>query len=297
MIRLNFYLLQLATLALLACAPRAAHAAESYDNCTGFITSLPAVITTQGTWCLKKDLATAMTSGNAITIATNNVTIDCNDFKLGGLAAGVGTQTTGIFAVDRFNVTIRHCNIRGFFSGVDMHGSDPYGSASGGHVVEDSRFDSNTAYGIIVDGDGSVVRRNRISDTGGSTELLSATEGMNVSHSVDVLDNTVSGVTALAGQNGTAIGITVIWGHDNEIAGNRVRGVLKDGTGASYGIFVSSNSPGTVRTNDITGDASAGSVGVYCDGSGSGIRAKDNVINGFETGITACSNDGNVIAP
>jgi hypothetical protein len=65
-----------------------AQAAESYDNCSGYIDSVPAVIATQGTWCLRKDLSTAQTSGNAIEIAANNVVIDCNDFKLGGLAAG-----------------------------------------------------------------------------------------------------------------------------------------------------------------------------------------------------------------
>ena len=54
-----------------------AYAAQSYDSCAGFIDSLPATITTQGTWCLRGDLATSVTSGNAITIATNNVTIDC----------------------------------------------------------------------------------------------------------------------------------------------------------------------------------------------------------------------------
>jgi hypothetical protein len=32
----------------------AASAAETYDNCTGFITSLPAVITRQGTWCMNE---------------------------------------------------------------------------------------------------------------------------------------------------------------------------------------------------------------------------------------------------
>ncbi len=69
-----------------------AHAAESYDNCTGFIDSVPATITTQGTWCLRKNLATNITTGNAITIATNNVTIDCNDFKIGGLAAGSASR-------------------------------------------------------------------------------------------------------------------------------------------------------------------------------------------------------------
>src|SRR6185369_16529682 len=85
----------LVTLVLFLTVPRLASAAESYDNCTGFITSLPAVVTTQGTWCLKQDLATAITSGNAITINTGNVTIDCNDFKLGGMSAGLATQAIG----------------------------------------------------------------------------------------------------------------------------------------------------------------------------------------------------------
>jgi hypothetical protein len=65
-------------------APRAARAAESYDNCTGFITSLPATVSTEGAWCLKQDLSTAIASGNAITISSNNISIDCHDFKLDG---------------------------------------------------------------------------------------------------------------------------------------------------------------------------------------------------------------------
>src|SRR5690606_14995164 len=64
-----------------------ARAADDYDACAGFIDSVPATITSQGVWCLRKDLSTAIASGSAITIATNNVTIDCNGFKLGGLAA------------------------------------------------------------------------------------------------------------------------------------------------------------------------------------------------------------------
>src|SRR5207342_2748301 len=108
--------LMLWLLALLL-SPGLAKAAESYDNCSGTIVSLPATISTQGTWCLKQDLATAITSGAAITINTNNVTIDCNNFKLGGLAAGLGTSAVGIYASGRQNTKVRHCNIRGFFNG------------------------------------------------------------------------------------------------------------------------------------------------------------------------------------
>ena len=84
--------MRLACLLLAAAAamlpPASALAAESYDNCTGFIDSLPATVSTQGTWCLRANLSTAMASGDAIAVAANNVTLDCNDFKIGGLAAG-----------------------------------------------------------------------------------------------------------------------------------------------------------------------------------------------------------------
>src|SRR5262245_20959189 len=66
-------------------------AAESYDACAGFIDTVPTTISTQGVWCLRKDLATAVSNGAAISIEANNVTIDCNGFKLGGLAAGPGS--------------------------------------------------------------------------------------------------------------------------------------------------------------------------------------------------------------
>src|SRR5690606_34496442 len=116
--------------------------------------SLPAVITAQGTWCLRKDLSTSMTSGNAIEIATNNVTLDCNDFKIGGLAAGPATRAVGIHVSERANATVRHCNVRGFSTGALMSGS--------GHLVEDNTFDSNTTNGIHAFGRDSVIRNNQI---------------------------------------------------------------------------------------------------------------------------------------
>src|SRR5688572_22532073 len=84
-----------------------ASAASSYDACTGFIASVPTTISTQGIWCFNKDLNTPVATGSAITVTANNVTIDCNGFKLGGLQAGLGTATVGIFANGRSNLTVR----------------------------------------------------------------------------------------------------------------------------------------------------------------------------------------------
>jgi len=282
----------IALLAMVAITrPQAALAAESYDNCTGFITSLPTTVTTQGTWCLKQDLNTAIASGNAITVNTNNVTIDCNGYKLGGLSAGAGTGAVGIFAQDRVNVTVRHCAIRGFFVGVDL-----YGAAGGGHLVEDNRFDSNTYLGMQVQGDGSVVRRNLVYATGGTTQASYAM-GILVVYSTDVIDNTVAGVTAPVGSNGQALGIVVgSQPADLRVVGNRVRGLAADGSATIEGIVNQSTGRSTIRGNDIVGNAGTGSVGLACANNSS--QARDNIIAGFATGISTCSVDSsNYVGP
>jgi hypothetical protein len=280
------------TLAVLLCMPRATHAAESYDNCTGFVTSIPSVITAQGTWCLKQDLTTAMTSGTAITVNASNVTLDCNDFKLGDLAAGTSTTAVGIYAQYRSNITVRHCNIRGFYDGLRFFDDGSGVVSTGGHVVEDNVFMANTRMGLQVDGDGSVVRRNRVLETGGSSDTFAY--GITTSHSVDTMDNTIAGVSATY-----AYGIYTTGNPDGSITGNRVREIASTGSNASYGIMSVNSVRITLRNNDVIGSAASNSIGMNCYVlSGSSGHAKNNVINGFATGISGCSDDGgNVIAP
>ncbi len=292
MTRFNLRALLRLSGALLLGVPGAVLAAESYDNCTGYITSLPAVIATQGTWCLNKDVATALTSGNAITISTNNVTADCNDCKVGGLAAGVGTTMVGIFAQDRFNATIRHCNIRGFVRGVYLAGS-----GGGGHAVEDNRFDNNTYVGLQVQGDGSQVRRNRVFDTGGSTVSGNTdANGIVTAYSVDIIDNTVSGVTPKTGGGGNAFGIIMSSNPDGRIIGNGVHGLLKDGAGSAYGIYGAGTDHIALRDNDLVGDGLAGSIGLAC--TTNKASARYNVITIFGTAIFTCADSGgNTVIP
>jgi len=279
----------LLVLVLLSAAPPAAQAAESYDNCSGFITTLPVIITTQGVWCLKQDLATAITAGNAITIDTNNVTIDCNGFKLGGLAAGAATATTGIYELSFLNATVRHCNIRGFYFGLNFDGG------GGGHVVEDNRFDNNTYVGLRVAGDGSVVRRNRVLDTGGSTLATKDAFAIKTVDNVDVLDNTVSGVAATGGGNGSAYGISTFSNSTGSISDNRLSGILKDGTGSTFGIFNDVSGRVIMTGNHLVGDGSSGTTGLRCDSGNE--TSSGNVISGFATGSGCPDDGGNVIKP
>jgi hypothetical protein len=237
---------------------------------------------------MKQDLATAMTSGYAVIINTNNVTIDCNNFKLGGLAAGLGTFTEGVFAQNRANIAVRHCNIRGFYVGVELSGT-----TGSGHTVEDNRLDGNTFMGIKVEGDGSVIRRNRVFDTG-LTTTTNYVYAMFATGTVDVLDNTIGNATATG--NGYAYGIYLNSNIDGNVQGNMVRGLLPSGTGEAKAIYSGSSTRLSIDDNKLIGDASTGSTGIVCNTSQD--RAKNNVINGFATAMTDCGDaGGNDVTP
>jgi hypothetical protein len=270
--------------ALLTASPEVL-AARGYDNCTGFVTSLPTTINTQGTWCLKQNLSTSITSGEAITIGTNNVTLDCNDFIINGLTAGIGTTANGVRANGHVNTTIRHCSIRGFFAGILLAGT-----GSGGHVAEDNRLDGNTNTGIWIEGDGSVIRRNRVFNTGGSTATQLA-RGIKTQDSVDVIDNKVWTVAATAGSGEDATGIATTNNLHGRVIGNSVRGLTGDGvSGFERGITNAGSDRVVMRHNDLTGIAKTGSVGIACaNANGS---ASDNIVSGFWFGILTCTDNG-----
>ena len=274
----RIFLAALLLVAGLFTAPGSARAAESYDNCTGFIDSLPAAIGTQGVWCLRKNLATNITTGHAIEIAANNVTIDCNDFKIGGLAAGDSSNAHGIYANTRQNVTVRHCNIRGFHYGIRL-------DVGAGHLVEDNRLDNNLYVGIYVSGDNNLVQRNRVYDTGG---LAAASNAWGIYAVADVVDNTVAGVFA-AGTN-TNLRAIVVAGTGSVARNNRVRGLQVSGTGIGYGI--STSYPGTtIDGNQIVAPVDTNGFGISGDGVSTTV-CSNNVVVAFSSAIDQCANGG-----
>jgi hypothetical protein len=277
----------LLALVLFALHP-AAHAAEGYANCAGYIDSVPASITTQGVWCLRKDLNFTMGSGDAITVGTNNVTIDCNDFKIGGLKAGATAETVGIRATNRLNTTVRNCLVRGFKRGVFLDGL-----AGGGHVVEDNHFDGNLYIAIHVLGDGSVVRRNLVSDTGGSTSEAHAI-GILGGGQMDVLDNTIGSVRTAEEGAGIATAIMVSLNEGGSISDNRISGLVGGTTGGVRGIRAL---PGrlALRNNDLIDYAPGSAVAFMCDSTDA--RLKDNMINGYYTANSGCGDAGGNTSP
>ena len=252
--------------------------AETFNTCHATITSLPAVITSQGVYCLAHDLSTALSSGNAIDIQTNNVTIDCNGYKIGGLAAGTSSLTIGIAASGRQNTTVRNCGIRGFLQGIHLE-------SGAGNLIEDNRLDNNLAGGLFVDGDNNRVRRNAIYDTGGYPGL-SQSAGMSVAASVT--DNIVSGVFA-TGSDPVNVGI-YMYGDSTEARGNVINGVLTSGAGTTVGIQVNTTGV-TLRNNSIAAATVTAGSGIGGHGATDTICI-GNTVHRFATPIANCQDGG-----
>jgi hypothetical protein len=224
-------------------------------NCTP-VTSLPATISTQGIFCLTANLATNISSGIAIEITANNVTLDLNGWKVGGQAAGTGTTATGIYSTAA-NVTIKNGIVRGFLYGIHLLGR--------GAVVRDMLIDQNTTIGIHVDGEGALIEHNRVVDTGGNTV------GGNVN---------VFGVYAISSSVGA------------RISNNTVSGLTATNAGYEYGIYAS-GADSTVRDNVVSDSAKptggGTSYGIYQDQS----IAVNNTVSNFDIGL---NNTGGIYA-
>ena len=231
-----------ASLLLVTALTSAAHA-ETVE-CTP-VTSLPAIISVQGLYCLTANLATAQSSGNAIEITANNVTLDLNGWKVGGQAAGSATGAIGIYSTAN-NVAIQNGIVRGFSVGIYLLGR--------GAMVQDIVADQNTATGISVGGTGSVVQGNQVVDTGGSTT------------------------------SANVYGIYVL-GPGSLIQNNLVSGLATASNGREWGINFDSTADQSTGRGNVISDAarpSAGSFGIHMF-STSAVAVTDNIVTNFST--------------
>ena len=285
------HLVLLAGLAIvpLAAFPDTARAAESFDSCKGTIASLPAVIGSAGTWCLTASLATSATSGAAITINSNNVTIDCYDYIVSGLAAGAGTATVGVLAVGRINVGVRNCHLRGFRIGIQGSGST--------FLVRDNRIEASTIRGVSLGGDALVVADNQVVDTGGSSIGNGAAIGMSIGGNARVTGNNVTGVAARAASGQGAWGIHIAdegAPAQSLVEDNSVRSLVPDGVGLAVAIRSTSAGRISLRRNALFGEGTG--IGLQCANAGGAVR--ENSLLGFATAISGCSSDGgNTVKP
>ena len=253
-------------------------AARSFDHCTGFIDALPITIATPGTWCLRRDLATAITSGRAVTINSDNVTIDCNHFTIDGLAAGPDSVAGAIYSEDRRHITVRQCKVRGFGAGVDL--SANFLSTGGGHLFEDNQLDLNIGYGVqVIGGEKSVVRSNILRDNGPIAMIMIG--------SIDIIDNTVIG--------SVGTGILIELNTAGSVSGNRVRDVARVGirlTETGESVVVTGNH---LNANPGRFPGGFSTIGLQCAEAPGPVF--DNIIVGFDSPVVGCNAFDNTIAP
>ncbi len=202
-------------------------------NCTP-ITGAWYTIGAPGIYCLNSSIS------SQIQVNADGVVIDLNGHALEGLGTG-----TGIYAVDRKNLTVRNGTIRGFHTGIRVDGK-----ASHGHLFEQLRVSDNGNAGISVHGDGSVVRDNLflnncgVAGAGAKWAIFVAGTGVHV-HDNEVVE--------------TGVGVT-----PNEVVGIRIGGA---------GVVVERN----VVSNAIVG--STGSRGIAVLASGKNTVVGNRIVN------------------
>jgi hypothetical protein len=238
------------------------------------ISAIPITISAQGVYCLKSNLAASLPSGAMITIATNNVSIDFNGYKLGGQAAGPATTASGISANGQLNVVVRNGSVRGFRRGIEIVGGS-------GHLIEGMTFDANTQAGIYLSSvQNAIARGNRVVNTGG-TAFATDTYGIYADGSdVRVLDNDVSDTSRNSGNVNNAFGIRV-FAFASIFDGNRVT------NSGDYGIYSSNNLHLSISGNRIHNSATTGVIGVRTN-TGPSI-CRDNTVTGFTTAFDCSS--------
>jgi parallel beta-helix repeat protein len=253
-----------------AAAVLAALAAPAFADettfCNVFITSLPFTITSQGHYCFSRNLSTAITTGAAITVDSDFVVLDLNNFKLGGGGAGLATDMFGIYANNHSNITIRGGNIRGFAVGIAIEGTT--GSSAQSILIENNVLDGNTKVGINVFGKAITIRNNTVYNTGGSTSpnlfcdagntvgiavsFTSSCVPLHLEGPVEVVGNTVINTFAPMAGGANIAGIVLVTLNKSVVYLNRVMqvtgGVTRTGIVAENGVC---------RDNTVT-DATAG---------------------------------------
>lgn len=270
-------------------APRPAQASETRHTCAGFIDALPATISTQGVWCLRGHLATAITSGRAIRINANNVTVDCNGFVIDGRAAGASTSARGIYGNGALNPVVRNCGVRGFRVGIELW-------EAGAVLIEDNRVEASIERGIYVVRGDAVVRRNLVHDTGNGPASITSVRAITVSgSSASIRDNVVHGVTGNASADVFATGIAFQEGVGSVIERNIVRGLFPGGSASALGISSSNNQAASIVGNRIAVEDGTAGIGIYCIGGNTGLRNNTSLSIATAFVLHQCTDDdGNV---
>jgi hypothetical protein len=249
------------------------------------ISTIPYTITASGVYCLDNDFTLSMNSGTAITISASNVTLDMNRHVLNNLGAGSLTVAYGVTANQQKNIVVKNGSVQGFYIGVGIFDTAPY-TTSQSNVIERVAAGRNTLFGLIIEGQNSIVERNLVSETGGPY----GSRGIYVIGPDNVVrNNEVSGSGNPANPNSD--GIFAYNTQGLVVEDNRVSFGPSTVSNSFDGIYVYQSSDAIIRNNavvkiDAGGSTPYLSVGIYTNSVTREVVAS-NHITGMYYGVVA----------
>jgi hypothetical protein len=197
--------------AALATGLLAALPASAQTVCTDYISTLPVIVTSSGTYCLTQSINSNVETGAAVTVsAGSSVVIDLRGFTINNLLAGTDNTAVGIAASNKQGIIVRNGRLTFFHDGIALTGT----TGSRGHLVENVEVQFVENNGIRVAGTGIRVRNCTVRRVGSAT---SNGRGISVDGEGNVIEgNLVSDFVSQFGQGIEASGLNHL------IVGNRV---------------------------------------------------------------------------
>ena len=242
------------------------------------ITAFPVVINTPGKYCVEKSTVYNTVLGAAITIESDNVTIDFNQHTLLGWSSSSNDLVAAIVANNHKNITLRSGWISGFPRGIAITGNS---SDSRGHIIENMKVSNFYSTAITLNGDSSLLRNNKIYSSSYNARAGNKT-GMQLSGSdIRVLGNYIFGVYTNA--TGDAHGIRLISAPRALVKNNALSDLLTtDSSTLVYGILINQSSGVVLSNNRLLGIAGGG---IFFDSNSSGKYSR-NITQGVTTPFT-----------
>jgi hypothetical protein len=270
--------------------PRDAQAASCVS-----ITALPATISAAGVYCLIGNQDVNLATGNAITIAANNVQLDCVGQTINNVATAPNGNAVGIYLAGRKHVDVRNCRITGgFATGIQAYQNNAAANTNAYLRFTDNYIAGPFWYGIYAYGSAIEIERNRIYDIGGRGSFAMGIRigGSNLagqSRFFLLRENLVAGT---ASPVNNAYGIYSDNTNAAIILNNAVSGTTAVSTSFnSYGVRVASGTYNRITDNHIVGSGGANDVGIQ---SASGTDAcHDNYLRNATTTIGCNDSLGN----
>jgi parallel beta-helix repeat protein len=296
--------LRLLAVVVVALAAPAPGRARAETTACQVLDTLPVTISAPGHYCLDHDFAQDFAFESPIRIQADDVVLDCNDHRIRQTnAANSGSAIYG--PGEREHVTIRHCVLEGWDTGIFLQASTDPG-ANGNRIESNTVLRSRTT-AIYVIGSNNLIEGNLVAQNTGANNGVAY--GIFV-YSMDRtgVGNTIRGntvtdfkpVSPTGNTSVTPIGVSNL--RNTEVSNNIISAINSTGEYGVIGITGYNANGTTVSGNVILTPRAPGAApwtaghwyGIYLPGTAEEMASnvcRDNVIGHFNLAVYGCTID------